>query len=67
MATVTLWDERHYRHGDAHHGARYSSDLVELARQLDDDGAPRPAIARRIGVPYHTLRDWLDYRTRIHE
>lgn len=37
------------------------------ARQLDDDGAPRPAIARRIGVPYHTLRDWLDYRTRIHE
>lgn len=66
MAAVKQWGERHYRSGAAHHRARYSNVLVEQARQLEDDGAPRPAIARRIGVPYHTLRDWLDYRTRIH-
>lgn len=66
MATVTLWDERHYRHGDQHHRARYSNALVERAREMHDRGTPRATVARTLGVPYDTCRDWLDYRTRHH-
>jgi DNA invertase Pin-like site-specific DNA recombinase len=53
-----------YRRGQRHHRARYPDAVVEQARTLHDRGMSRAGIARHLGVPYHTLRDWLEYRTR---
>lgn len=58
--------DHNYPAGQQHHRARYSNALVESARQMHDDGASRREIARALGVPDNTVRDWLDYRTRVY-
>jgi len=52
------------RTGNTHHRARYSDETVERARQLADDGHGPRVIAQIIGVPRHTVVDWIYYRTR---
>ena len=53
-----------HRRGESHGLARWPDQVVETARQLHDQGQRRPEIAKALGVPYDTLRDWLEYRTR---
>ena len=53
-----------HRRGEAHGMARWPDDLVEYARQMHQRGVSRGFLARRLGVPYDTMRDWLEYRTR---
>jgi orotate phosphoribosyltransferase-like protein len=52
------------RYSQHHHRARYDDHTVERARTLHDAGMRRAEIARRLAVPYDTVRDWLEYRTR---
>lgn len=52
--------------GEKHHnGGKYPDTLVAEARRLHALGASRGFIARRLRVPYDTMRDWLENRTRI--
>jgi len=50
--------------GERHHRARYSDETVERARDLHDEGYGYQTIARALGAPWNTVRDWCAYRTR---
>ena len=50
--------------GEKHHRAKYSAELVERARVMHDEGAGFKRIARAMGLPAGTVRDWVEYRTR---
>ena len=50
--------------GEKHHRSKYSADLVEKARVMSDEGAGFKRIARAMGLPAGTVRDWVEYRTR---
>ena len=53
-----------YPRGETHHLAKYSSETVERARVMHDEGHKPTAIAMALGVPLHTCKDWIHYRTR---
>lgn len=53
-----------HRIGEGHHRARWPDTTVEQARALHERGMSRAGVARHLGVPYDTVRDWLEYRTR---
>lgn len=56
---------RGYRVGEGHHRARYSDATVERARQLyEEEGLGCTWISRMLGVPWRTVVDWVQYRTR---
>ena len=50
--------------GESHHKARFDDATVERARQMHDEGKRVFEIARAIGAPYFTVRDWVNYRCR---
>ncbi|MES2488533.1 MAG: hypothetical protein V4607_01990 [Pseudomonadota bacterium] len=58
--------------GEQHHRTRWSNEIVEEARTMDDDGVGSYlTIARKLSAKYgkklseDTVRDWCEYRTRI--
>ena len=53
-----------HRVGEAHPKARFDDATVERARQMLDEGKRVFEIAREIGAPYSTVRDWVHYRFR---
>ena len=55
------------RIGEKHQCAKYSNDLVEMAREMRDDGLKPAEIRERlpVRVPKNTIKDWIYYRTRI--
>lgn len=62
-AVITRGPTNH-RRGEGHGRAKYPDSLVAHARELHERGVSRGFIARTLGVPYDTLRDWVEYRTR---
>lgn len=52
--------------GPNHHRAKYSAETVECARLLYDNGQTYKSIGQQLNVPWHTVRDWCAYRTRIY-
>lgn len=53
-----------HRRGEKHGRAKWPDALVERARELHQRGVSRGFLARNLGVPYDTVRDWIEYRTR---
>jgi|CXWL01.1.fsa_nt_gi hypothetical protein len=57
--------EQGYRCGDSHHNAKLPDAVVVQARDLYEFDHMMPAeIARKLGVPYCTVRGWVYYRKR---
>lgn len=53
-----------HRRGEGHGRAKWPDSLVEEARQMYARGVARGVIAYKLRVPYDTVRDWIEYRTR---
>ena len=53
-----------HRVGESHQKAKQPDAVVRKARQLRKDGHPIESIAVKIGVPYWTVVDWMQYKTR---
>ena len=53
-----------HRRGEGHGRAKWPDSLVEEARQMYARGVARGVIAYRLRVPYDTVRDWIELRTR---
>lgn len=53
-------------YGDKNHMTIYSSDDVELCRQLHDEGLSRREIADKMDIPYQRVCDFVDYAYRNH-
>jgi DNA-binding CsgD family transcriptional regulator len=45
--------------------AKHSDAVVEQIRDLHDEGLSKRAIARRLGLPRRSVRDYVDYRARL--
>lgn len=50
---------------ESSHLTSHSDDLVELCRQLDDEGLGKKDIAEKLGVPYSTVTCWCRYDKRV--
>lgn len=55
----------HKAAGDSHSQCKHKDATVAEARRLHKEGMSRGEIARRTGVPYQTLMDWLNGRSRV--
>lgn len=54
-----------HRIGEDHGRARWPDAVVEEARAMYERGVARGVIAYKLRVPYDTVRDWLEYRSRL--
>jgi hypothetical protein len=52
--------------GEAHHGAKYSDEKVEIARRIKESIPVLSCaqIGRILGVPDYTVRDWCNFVSR---
>lgn len=50
--------------GKNHPNHKYSADDVELVRALHDEGISIAEASRKMEVPYHAARDWVQHATR---
>jgi DNA-binding transcriptional regulator YiaG len=55
----------HKAAGESHSQCKHKDSTVAEVRRLHKEGMSRGEIARRTGVPYQTLMDWLNGRSRV--
>lgn len=68
MATlkyVAITDQG-YRIGQDHHRAKYTDHEIEEILNLVDSGLSCYAVAKLLGIPRSTVRDWVSGRLRAH-
>jgi uncharacterized protein YjcR len=53
-----------HRCGESHQRVKASDDTVWMARSMYEQGFTMAHIARKLGHPYFTVRDWCKYWTR---
>lgn len=68
MATIKYIavTDRNYRIGQDHHRARYTDREVSQILALHDDGMTSYRIAKLLGIPRETVRDYVSGRLRSH-
>lgn len=55
------------KYGDNHHSTKYSSEDVELARQLVESGLTRAEAARKLEIPMHAVSEYCNFKYRNHD
>lgn len=54
-------------YGERHGKAKVPDSIVrEIRDRHYDNGDPIPELAREYNIPYYTVRDWVQFRTRVH-
>ena len=68
MATIKYYavTGKNYRIGQDHHRARYTDREVAQILALHDDGLSSYRIAKLLGIPRETVRDYVSGRLRSH-
>ena len=68
MATIkyVAITDQGYRIGQDHHRAKYTDHEIEEILNLVDSGLSCYAVAKLLGIPRSTVRDWVSGRLRAH-
>lgn len=55
---IALYEKQGWRRGESHQKAKHPDSVVKELCERVDAGETRQKVARELGVPYSTARDW---------